>query len=382
MQNTTAQKKQRQKGFTLVEMLVTVAIMSIVLVMTVQLSDAFFRRYRMTEARWKSQNAAQRVMQYFEMRSEALNNSAGISLFYTDTDRHPQPSTQDPNLPGVVMQGVPDTGNKTYAYIYCQKDPARPDLGTLIYVLERGEGKRPVSLTKYLLDDDIPLDISFNVSTAPVAVHREGSPDAPSYEYSGGEDAYLRTTVDVIISTPQSIGGNYQLKTSFTMNNMTKNQSINYEGGDITPVSDNLKDEMGIAGWNNPELNKKGLCPVAKSKHPYAQNPANILRYVSTESFLQSQNTNGADIDVQGAGLCFSVLSMQGSAVELQVKGALRDFRDNVLSKTELGNCIIDKYYNEWSPALVSAAAEHPALLKVGKCVLIPASLIALFAAD
>ena len=43
---------------------------------------------------------------------------------------------------------------------------------------------------------------------------------------------------------------------------------------------------------------------------------------------------------------------------------------------------IIDKYYNEWSPALVAAAQEHPSLKTVGKIVLVPASVVAFFTAE
>ncbi len=373
--------KKKQGGFTLVELMVTILILGLVLLMTVQLSNAFFRRYRMIEARWKAQNAALHVMQYFELRSEALNNSATISLFRTEKPQPPvKQANHDPKLPLAVMQGVPNEGNDTYAYIYAQSpDPTNPDAGSLIYVLERGAGKKPVSLTRYLLDEDVPLDISFHVATAPVGVKKEGTEENPSYVYGDGEDAYLRATVDVLISTPPSIGGNYELKTSFTMNNMAKNQKVNYENnGDITQTAG----DIGVAGWTNEKLNNEGLCPVDTAHYASAQMPANVLRYVSTKSFLESQNVEGAGIDIQGAGLCFGKLSMRGSRYEAQAVGALHDFRDNVLAKTELGNQIIDAYYNTWSPALVNMAAEHPALLKVGKCVLLPVSLVAMLAAD
>ena len=251
----------------------------------------------------------------------------------------------------------------------------------MIYVLERGEGKTPVNLTEYLLDEEVPLDIKFSVSVVPQEVYRgeattdaEGNTTVP-YSYGGGEDAYLQTTVDVTISTPESIGGNYTLTTSFTMNNMMQNQRVNYEGGTPCRVA---ACGIGIAGWDDPDLE----CPVSTSLYPYATKSANILRYVSAQSFLESQNTNGADLNVQGAGLCFSNLVMADSPIGWQVKGALRDFRDNVLAKTDLGNQIIDKYYNEWSPALVAAAEENPAVKTLGKLVLIPASVVALFIAD
>lgn len=368
-------KLKSKQGITLVELLVTIALMAMVTGLTIQLAHSFLQSYSIVQARWRTQNAAQQVMQFFRLQNESLSNSASISLFYTETEQ-PVADYEDPT----DMQGVPSTGNDTYAYIYSQ--PASdPELGDVIYVLERGEGKTPVNLTEYLIDEEVPLDIKFSVSVVPQEVFRgeattdaEGNTTVP-YSYGGGEDAYLPTTVDVTISTPESIGGNYTLTTSFTMNNMMQNQRVNYEGGTPCRVA---ASGIGIAGWDDPDLE----CPVSTSLYPYATKSANILRYVSAQSFLESQNTNGADLNVQGAGLCFSNLVMADSPIGWQVKGALRDFRDNVLAKTELGNQIIDKYYNEWSPALVAAAEKNPAVKTLGKLVLIPASVVALFIAD
>lgn len=368
-------KLKSKQGITLVELLVTIALMAMVTGLTIQLAHSFLQSYSIVQARWRTQNAAQQVMQFFRLQNESLSNSASISLFYTETEQ-PVADYEDPT----DMQGVPSTGNDTYAYIYSQ--PASdPELGDVIYVLERGEGKTPVNLTEYLIDEEVPLDIKFSVSVVPQEVFRgeattdaEGNTTVP-YSYGGGEDAYLPTTVDVTISTPESIGGNYTLTTSFTMNNMMQNQRVNYEGGTPCRVA---ASGIGIAGWDDPDLE----CPVSTSLYPYATKSANILRYVSAQSFLESQNTNGADINVEGAGLCFSNLVMADSPIGWQVKGALRDFRDNVLAKTDLGNQIIDKYYNEWSPALVAAAEENPAVKTLGKLVLIPASVVAMFIAD
>ncbi|MGN0571608.1 MAG: type II secretion system protein J [Candidatus Fimenecus sp.] len=372
------EKKSRKNGFTLVELLVTVTILSIVTLLTVQLSNAFFRRYAMIEARWTVQNAAKRVMQYFESENESLANSTSVSLYYTEPEKR---GTVAASADASVMQGVPATGNDTYAYIYTM--PASdPTQGDVIWVLERGEGKTPVNLTEYILEEEIPLNIEFNVSTVPIEVSKgetivnaDGTTTVP-YTYGGGEDAYLTNTVDVTISTPQSVGGNFTLTTSFTMNNIMQNQQINYENGAVCET----EGDAYIAGWSNENI----ACPVdtTAERMDYATQSANILRYISTESFLNSQNTDTADFSAEGAGLCFGALCMEGSAVGTQVKGALRDFRDNVLAKSDFGNRIIDQYYNEWSPALLSAAKEHPSLKTFGKIVLIPASVVAFFAAE
>ncbi len=375
------ESKHRNGGFTLVELLVTCAVLSIVTLLAVQLSHSFYRRYAQIEQRWIVQNAAKRVMQYFEAENESLSNSTSVALFYTpEESRGPVVYGDAEDVSN--MKGVPTTGNDTYAYIYTM--PASdPTLGDVIWVLERGEGKTPVNLTEFILHDEIPLNISFSVSTVPVGVSKsepivnpDGTTTVP-YTYGGGEDAYLTNTVDVTISTPNSIGGNYQLTTSFTMNNIMQNQQVNYENGEVCETTGSAY----VAGWNAEDI----ACPIdpnASDRTVHATKAANTLRYISSESFLNSQNTATADFNVQGAGLCFGALAMEGSPVGTQVKGALRDFRDNVLRKTELGNTIIDKYYNEWSPALLAVAEEHPAVLTLGKIVLVPASVLAFFAAE
>ena len=376
------EKKNRKGGFTLVELLVTLAVMTLALGLLVQLSFQFYKRYAQVEQRWIVQNAAKRVMQYFEATNEALANSTNVALFYTEPSLRGEVEAYSDTS---IMQGVPATGNGTYAYIYT-KPASNPDLGDVIWVVERATAEKPnptpVNLTEHILGESIPLSISFHVSTTPVEVTKgepvenpDGSTTIP-YVYGGGEDEYLTNTVDIVISTPASAGGNYTLTTSYTMNNLAQNQQINYDASGICATSGNVY----IAGWSDDAID----CPVntGDSRMQYATQEANILRYVSTASFLSSQNTATADFDAEGAGLCFGALCMEGSAIGTQVKGALRDFRDNVLAKSDLGNTIIDKYYNEWSPALVAAAQEHPSLKTVGKIVLVPASVVAFFTAE
>lgn len=374
--------KHRKGGFTLVELLVTCAILSIVTLLILQLSHAFYRRYEQIEQRWIVQNAAKRVMQYFEAENESLSNSTSAALFYTPEDKRGEVVYDGDDADDVrEMKGVPTEGNDTYAYIYT-KPASDPTLGDVIWVVERGKGKTPFNLTEHILDEEIPLKIEFTVSTVPVGVSKsepivnpDGSTTVP-YTYGGGEDEYLTNTIDVTISTPQSVGGNYKLTTSFTMNNIMQNQQINYENGEVCETAD----DAYIAGWNAEDI----ACPLDTSatRTGYATYAANTLRYISSVAFLNSQNTDTADFSVQGAGLCFGALAMEGSSIGTQVKGSLRDFRDNVLRKTELGNTIIDKYYTVWSPALLTIAEEHPAALTLGKIVLVPASVLAFFAAE
>lgn len=381
------ENKKSKGGFTLVELLVTLALLSMTLGLLLQLTFQFYKRYNQVEQRWIVQNAAKRVMQYFEATNEALANSTNVALFYDESASRSEvtPYPNDLN----TMKGVPSEGNSSYAYIYT-KPADDPSLGDVIWVVERVNDENPhptpQNLTQRILGETVPLSISFRVSTTPIGVTKgedvtyiDGKGQVQTsavYNYGGGEDAYLTNTVDIVISTPASVGGNYVLTTSYTMNNLAQNQQINYDASGICKTGGSLY----VAGWSDENI----TCPVntGDSRMQYATQDANVLRYVSTASFLASQNTGTGSFNAEGAGLCFGALCMEGSAIGTQVKGALRDFRDNVLRKTDLGNTIIDKYYNEWSPALVAAVEEHPAVKTVGKMVLIPASVVAFFVAE
>ena len=189
-------KLKSKQGITLVELLVTIALMAMVTGLTIQLAHSFLQSYSIVQARWRTQNAAQQVMQFFRLQNESLSNSASISLFYTETEQ-PVADYEDPT----DMQGVPSTGNDTYAYIYSQ--PASdPELGDVIYVLERGEGKTPVNLTEYLIDEEVPLDIKFSVSVVPQEVFRGEATTAAQAEGTTAAPATTAAATEANTAAP------------------------------------------------------------------------------------------------------------------------------------------------------------------------------------
>lgn len=376
LKNNTTGGRNNKRGFTLVELMVTLTLLGFVLALTYQLSTSFMAQYQKVEMRWWVQNATSRVMDYFQQNAEPLSNSSKIDLYYMENLNevvYQQDDDPDTDLEYKKMQGVPTEGNNTYAYIYSKKDA---NGNSILYVLDRAKGARPVELTKYVLgmeDDEIyvPLNISFNIATAPIEALTNAD---GKITYTGGKDKYLESTVDVNVSAGGPLGGGYTLTTSFSLGNMKSNQKINYDGTDLSATADGCS----VAGWSADNL----TCPVDTNTYPNATKQANILRYVSAQSFLDGTINSGGNIKLEGANLCFSGLSMQGSKFEMQVVQTLRDFRDNVLSKTSLGNKIIDSYYNTVSPSLVAASKEHPSLLKLGKAILIPVSMLTFFISE
>ena len=60
---------------------------------------------------------------------------------------------------------------------------------------------------------------------------------------------------------------------------------------------------------------------------------------------------------------------MAGTDMESGVVKTLRDFRDNTLKGTYLGDIIIDKYYNEWSPAIIKIGSKNETLKNIGRAI-------------
>ncbi|MEG1551163.1 MAG: CFI-box-CTERM domain-containing protein, partial [Oscillospiraceae bacterium] len=76
-------------------------------------------------------------------------------------------------------------------------------------------------------------------------------------------------------------------------------------------------------------------------------------------------------------GICGTKVSMAGSTMENFVLGSMRDFRDNVLSKSDIGTKVIDYYYNNWSPKWVKAMAENSNMAKLYKVIIVPVAAVA-----
>lgn len=58
---------------------------------------------------------------------------------------------------------------------------------------------------------------------------------------------------------------------------------------------------------------------------------------------------------------------MAGTSMESAVVDTLRNFRDNTLKGTYLGDIIIDKYYNVWSPAIIKIGSKNETLKNIGR---------------
>lgn len=374
------QLHKAKKGFTLIELMVTLLLLSIVTAMIAQVTYGIYNNYQLVQKRWRMQNEVNYIMKMFEGNKEALTTSHQADIFY------------DINCNSVPAEGVPD---ETYSYFFAK--PVDPDDLTQGYNLWYRQ--RKTTENYQLNSSNIPISIEFTIPVEPNPLQTNAVGEVKREDNEQGyatvqvpeeEKIYQRSTLLITISATGQYKDKYSLSTAFTLNNMLGNQQINYSFGEPTDTTKSEKGEawenVYLAGWtnsviNNSADNKAAGYPVEFTSGEDGFNearPGNVLRFVSIESFLSNNNPNGNNLDMMNK--CFISKLFMGTSLETPVKGAFRDFRDNVLAKTDIGCTIIDKYYNKWSPALNTALSEHPDIVKTaGRIAAVPAAIIAFF---
>lgn len=105
----------------------------------------------------------------------------------------------------------------------------------------------------------------------------------------------------------------------------------------------------------------------------YVNNEANVMRFVSPTAYYEKGSTDSMTGSANMASCLTKLLFADGSKMSEYVLSSLRDFRDNVLAGSQLGDLIIHEYYYTWSPFLIQNAGKFKPVIKA---VLVPVSVI------
>lgn len=382
---------KNKKGITLVEMMIAISIVGAVISIAGQLLVNFTNVYNMASRRWEIQSAVHLACNKFEKNRDSIVNAHKADLLYDtainagvvyNTETH----TITWNQQSAVMpqEGIKDDNN-VYTYVFSAPatDQNGNKLGSFLFIREFDAENSELFLNNEGMGE-VPVDVSFRVATSPDLLDSNTKLPKEEQQYR-----YLTSTVEIDFKPGIENVTNYEVITQFTLYNFS-GRSMTMEGS-YPVLEQTWINNAYPAGWSAGEdvIGKPdSLVKYLTSRNPnkYAQTPvdcseylskdANMMRFISERAVDKKGDITELTAGMEMASCLTKFLFIDGTKDGARTVGALRDFRDNVLKGTAVGDFIIDKYYNSWSPALVEVCRENPTAGKVIKAVLEPVAKV------
>lgn len=399
---------KNKKGFSLAELLVTIVIVGMVISLGGQILYQLTNFHNTATYRWKIQSAVQLACRKFESERDSITNAYQADILYDPvveggiTVKDDGTFTwKDGSVKALTMpeEGVKDNDD-LYTYVFSAPAYGTDGAYKGVWLFIRNYGS--TNSVCFLEDEgmgDVPVEIEFSIATSAESLREDenGNPDPTNPKY-------LNNTIAVKFKSGREDLTVYEVDTAYTLVNTRENSGkrINYNGAELTYElewgnnngNNNLTAMAGPAGWTNEELNVATNVGYPGDSNGNAtthyqiegepnkrqvtlsniNKSANVMRFISPTAFHAKSNvdelTSGANM-----ASCLSSWAYMDSSAEEQsvVLGGLRDFRDNILSGTVIGDGIIDLYYNTVSPFVVNNLAFTKPVIKA---VLKPLSFI------
>lgn len=377
------------------ELVIAVTLVGFIIPIASQLLVNFTRVYNIASRRWEIQSAVHLACNKFEKSRDSIVNAYKADLLYdTALDQgivyNTETHTVTWNQASKVMpaEGFKDQDNiYTYVFSVPATDQNGKYLGKFLFIRDFDAERSELFLENEGMGD-VPVDISFRVATSPELLQKNN--ETNEYDIKDEQNnRYLTSTVEIDFTSGAEDVTNYEVITQFTLYNFS-GRSMTMEGQ--YPVLEQAwLNSVYPAGWSaddsvlgrpsgsvfyltsrNP--NKYALAPFDCTE--YIKKDANMMRFVSERAADSKGNITELTAGVEMASCLTKFLFIDGTKDGARTVGALRDFRDNVLKGTAVGDFIIEKYYNSWSPALVEVCKENPTAAKVIKAVIAPVSKV------
>ena len=373
--------KHDRRGFTLAELIVAIAVMALVMGLVAQLFGTIYKRYDMVEKQFKLQAQVEYIVAQFQedATKTSLSTATKVDIFYED------PATVEANQ---ILASCPELGTFTEnadGTITFQK----PTNQYTYYFTYKGYfyGLAPIHLIDednkvtiksnniaykfyYQFDNPLKLDVKFSVGVDAFQWDTTENKEMENPTDASGnalKHKYLDSGISVAVkSNREYLPAKYDLNSSFSFDNMKTNGQLvncNNESGyyftsEYTAGWDSGTDTEGYPS-NRQESGKT---------YPNSKRSGNVIRFISYNDSIGG--ALDADTgDTETAFTCGTRWLMAGTDMESGVVKTLRDFRDNTLKDTYLGDIIIDKYYNEWSPAIIKIGSRNETLKNIGRTV-------------
>ena len=363
-----------KKGLSLVELLVTLAVLSLVIPLAGQLLYQHTNLFNVAQTKWEIQNAVKLACSKFEANKDALVNSYQTDILYDPVIEEGIVLKDDGtfrwkhsrgNSYVITEEGFADK-NDLYTYIFSTPtyNEEGKYLGTYLFIREYGSSR-----SKLFLDSegfgDVPVEICFTIAESVDALNSQGEKDNTI------ANTYLTNAINIELKSGVPDIAAYSLKTTYSFVNISEGKRVNYAGSALVFEKEWL-DTVGVAayptGWVNEELNKDinsgypnntiaryydADKQVREANITNVNKTANVIRFVSPTAFNSKGETDDHTTDANMASCLTTFAFCDNTKLSSHVLGALRDFRDNILKGTEFGDWFIYNYYNTWSPFLV-----------------------------
>lgn len=383
-----------RKGISLVELIVTVAIVGLVIVLSGTVFSLFTNTHESAATRWQVQNAVRLASTKFETETDLIANSKMLDIFYDDTVANGILYDEATNTftwkDGKAPYVVPNEGSKDedFSYIfstpaYDKNEPTRY-LGHFLYIKEFGQ-----TTSKLFLENEgfgsVPVQVELSIST-------------DELELETGDPSYQSNGIKLVMKSGNEEITDFQVETVYVLENFSASKTINHDGGNLILKEEWVENNVAKAypcGWSDATVNggNKEMHGYPKTNTNYGtdnskvynfssaelQNTGNVLRFLSPLSDMKVEDGDGQGTTSHKASCIQTWLFSDGTAASERVLDNFRNFRDNVLRGTEIGDWFIDFYYHDLSPFMIeNTAFMRPVLKFVSK----PLSYICDFIAE
>lgn len=391
---------KNRKGFTMVELLVTLVVLGIVIGMAGNLLYQLTNFNNMANYRYEIQTAVRTAYAKFESASDSIIRSYQADVLYDPNIASGITFTVE-DISGVALKAgehfnwnsgseplafSADSGDSLYTYIFSTPATSKDgsNLGMLLFIRNYNSNTYELYLDPEGMGT-LPVEILFSIGT-----NVPPSRSKDDYQKQETPTTYVSHSIGVIIKSGRDDVTNYEVDSAYTLENiMQNNKSVNLSGSKL--VQENVwgaDGNTGPAGWVNgdsiskfPEASALNFAGTDSQDEEIARltKYGNIMRFISPEAYYSGQETDSQTDQFGEMATCFTGWAMRGDKMAERVLDNLRHFRDNVLRGTEFGDWFIHQYYYVWSPFLIEKTTF---LRPVYQVVLVPISYICDFIAE